>query len=134
MRAGKSYLAAYRPTWYADSPLPTCLRYSSEDETFEHVTQRCPTREWARHRFLREVPSLDPASPVWSSLPLIVALAKFIKATVTGFPDSMPPMGTDSPYTTPLESPVVGPPLPPHIPLPTHALTAAFAAAWGASV
>ena len=135
MRSGKSYLAAHRPTWYDDAPLPACPRCSSEDETFEHAVLRCPPHEWARHRFLQAVPSLDPASPVWSSPPLVVALAKFIKATATGFPDGMPPLGVDSPYTTPQSSPRGAHPDPLARPPPdSHTLVAAFAAAWGASI
>ena len=134
MRSGKSYLAAHRPSWAKDAVLPTCPRYSSEDETFTHAVLGCPPRDWARHRFLRAVPSLGPTSPVWSSPPLVVALAKFIRAMATGFPDSMPPLGTDSPYLSPLASPnQTASPLP-HPPLHTDALVSAFAAAWGASV
>ena len=133
MRAGKSYLAAHRPDWCRNPVLPTCPRCSSGDETFTHAAFECPPREWARHRFLWAVPSLDPASPVWSSPPLVVALAKFIKAMATGFPDGMPPLGTDSPYAIPLASPRVASPtaLPPR---DTDALVAAFASAWGATV
>ena len=136
MRSGKSYLAAHRPSWYSDSPLPACPRCSSEDERFEHAVLRCPPREWAKRRFLRAVPSLDPASPVWTSRPLVRALAKFIKATATGFPDGMPSMGVDSPYMTPQSSPHGTRPHPrlAHPTPDTHALVAAFAAAWGASV
>ena len=81
---------------------------------------RMPPREWARLRFLRAVPSLAPASPVWSSPSLTVALAKFIKATATGFPDGMPPLGTDSPYSSPSASPrpSAAHSLPPVIPMP----------------
>ena len=130
MRSGKSYLAAHRPSWYSDCPLPTCPKCASDEETFPHAAFGCPPREWARHRFLRAVPSLDPASPVWSSPPLVLALAKFIKATAMGFPDRMPPMGTDSLYTTP--PPTLGPPHTTHripSPQPSTALVAAFAAA-----
>ena len=133
MRSGKSYLAAHRPDWCKDPVLPTCPRCSSGDETFSHAAFDCPPREWARHRFLHAVPSLDPASPVWSSPPLVIALAKFIKATATGFPNGMPPLGTDSPVSTPQSSPLPAPPrdLPAH---DSDALIAGFAAAWGASV
>ena len=133
MRSGKSYLAAHRPEWCKDPVLPTCPRSSSGEETFTHAAFECPPREWARNRFLRAVPSLNLASPVWSSPPLVIALAKFIKATATGFPDGMPPLGTDSPVPTPRASPS---PVPPHghPPRDTDALVADFAAAWGASV
>ena len=133
MRLGKSYLAAHRPDWCENLVLPTCPRCSSGDETFTHAVLECPPREWARHRFLLAVPSLDPASPLWSSPPLVVALAKFIKATATGFPDGMPPLGSNSPFTTPAPSP---PPAASHDrpPQDSFALVAAFAAAWGASV
>ena len=133
MRSGKSYLAAHRPDWCQNPVLPTCPRCSSGEETFTHAVFECPPREWARLRFLRAVPSLAPASPVWSSPSLTVALAKFIKATATGFPDGMPPLGTDSPYSSPPASPRPTATLSP----PSHdsdALVAAFAAAWGAIV
>ena len=133
MRSGKSYLAAHRPDWCRDPVLPTCPSCSLEDETFIHAAFECPPREWARHRFLRVVTSLDPASPVWTSAPLIVAIAKFIKATATGFPDGIPPLRTDSQYSTPLASPQTSSPIP-NPPRDTDALVAAFALAWGASV
>ena len=133
MRSGKSYLAAHRPDWCQNPVFPTCPRCSSGEETFAHAVFECPPREWARLRFLRVVPSLAPASPVWSSPSLTVALAKFVKATATGFPDGMPPLGTDSPYSSPAASPRPAAvfSLPPRDP---DALVAAFAAAWGAVV
>ena len=134
MRSGKSYLAAHRPAWSRDPVLPTCPRCSSEDETFTHAVFRCPPRDWVRHRFLRAVPSLEPASPVWSSPPLVVALAKFIRATATGFPDGMPPLGTDSPYLTPPDSPVQAASPTPHPPQHFDTLVSAFASAWGATL
>ena len=134
MRSGKSYLAAHCPDWCKDPVLPTCPRYSSADETFTHAVLECPPREWAKYRFLRAVHSLDLASPVWSSPPVVVALAKFIKATATGFPDGMPPLGADSRYTSPPPSPQRTHPSRQQPPQQSHAMVAALAAAWGASV
>ena len=133
MRSGKSYLAAHRPDWCQNPVLPPCPRCSSGDETFTHAVFECPPREWARRRFLRAVHSLAPASPIWSSPSLTVALAKFVKATATGFPDGMPPLGTDTPYSSPSASPRPADALslPPR---DSDALVAAFAAAWGAIV
>ena len=134
MRSGKSYLVAHRPPWSKDHVLPTCPRCSSEDETLTHAVLGCPHRDWARHHFLRAVPSLEPASPMLTSPPLVVALAKFIRATATGFPDCMPPLGTDSPYMTPLGSPEPAAPAPPDPPHHIDTLVSAFASAWGATV
>ena len=94
----------------------------------------CP-HEWAKHRCLRAVPSLDPASTVWTSPPLVVALAKFIKATVMGYSEGMQPLGTDSPYITPQASPrQAAPPRQDPSPYHSHALVGALAEAWGASM
>ena len=75
----------------------TCPRYSSEEESFTHAVLSCPARAWAKTCFLPGVTSLDQESPIWSTPALVVGLAKFIKATATGFPDNMPPLGTGSP-------------------------------------
>ena len=133
MRAGKSYLAAHPPSWCKDPVLPTCPRCSSVDETFTHAVFGCPPHEWARLRPLWAVLSLDPAYPVRISPPLVVAFAKFIKATATGFPDRMSPLGTDSPYVTPPASPRLSAPTLPYPPQHTWALVDAFALAWGAT-
>ena len=97
MRSGKSYLAAHRPTWQDEPVETTCPRCSSEEESFTHAVFSCPLRACAKTRFLPGVTSLDQESPVWSTPSLVVALAEFIKATATGFPDNMPPLGTGSP-------------------------------------
>ena len=97
MRSGKSYLGAHRPTWQNEPVESTSPRCSSEEENFAHTVLSCPPRAWAKTCFLPGVPSLDQESPIWSTPSLVVGLSKFIKATTTGFPDNMPPMGTGSP-------------------------------------
>ena len=135
MRSGKSYLAAHRPTWPGEPVEPTCPRCSSEEENFPHAVLSCPPRALAKTLFVPGVTSLEQESPVWSTPSLVVALAKFIKATATGFPDNMPPMGTGSP-TLEISSPPIPAPAPEGHPQPTNrtALTCAFAEAWGASI
>lgn len=101
MRWSKSYLAAHRPSWWNEPVIPVCPRCSADDEPFTYAVFRCAPCDWASHRFLQAVPSLDPASPLWYS----PTLAKFIKATATGFPDNMLLLGIYSSYTTPQASP-----------------------------
>ena len=136
MRSGKSYLAAHRPAWQDEPVEATCPRCSSEEESFAYAVFSCPPRAWAKTRFLPGVTTLDQESPIWSSPSLVVALAKFIKATATAFPDNMPPLGTGSPT---LETTL--PPPPPRAPgegavppVGQTALVRAFAEAWGATV
>ena len=136
MRAGKSYLAAHRQSWREDSVSPVSPRCSSEDETFKHAFLSCPPRAWAKARFLPMVTSLGQDSPIWTSPTLLVAMAKYIKATATGFPDNMPPLGTGSPTRdsiddAPAWSTFLGSDQPHTVPT---ALTAAFAAGWGAVI
>ena len=78
MRSSKSYLAAHRPAWQDQSMETTCPRYSSEEENLTHAVFSCPPQAWAKTRFLPGVTTLDQESPVWSTLSLVVALAKFI--------------------------------------------------------
>ena len=135
MRSGKSYLAAHRPAWQGESVEPTCPRCSSEEESFTHAVLSCPQRAWAKARFLPGVISLGQESPVWSTPSLVVALAKFIKATATGFPHNRPPLGTGSPTLGTSHPPLLplaptgGPP-----PADQMTLIRAFAEAWGATI
>ena len=138
MRSGKGYLASHRPPGQGEPVAPTCPRCSSHEEDFHHAVFSCPPRAWAKARFLPGVASLGQESPIWSSPELVVALAKFIKATATGFPDNMPPIGVGSPT---LEVTLPVPPPPPHggpryvlPPADQSATIRAFAAVWGASV
>ena len=96
MRSGQSYLAAHRPAGQGEPVEPTCPRCSSEVESFSYAILSCPPRAWAKTLFLPGVASLDQESPVWTTPSLVVALAKFVKATATGFPDTMPLMGVNS--------------------------------------
>ena len=130
MRSGKSYLTAHRPAWRDKPVAPTCPRCSAEEENFSHEVLSWPQRAWAKTRFLPGITSLEQDSPIWTSPSLTIALAKFIKATATGFPDLMPPLGTDSP-TLEAAPPLLGDKPPPN---DRSALTAAFAATWGATV
>ena len=113
MRSGKSYLATHR-TCLSDGPVDsTCPHCFSEEEDLSHAVLSCLPRAWAKTHFLPGVASLEQESPIWSSPALTVALAKFIKATATGFPNNMLPMGTDSPT---LEAVFPPPPLSSHDP------------------
>jgi len=87
MGAGKSYLRAH-PSWDSDAPVscPSCL---SAPETFEHAILHCQAKEPARTRHLQGVVDIGPDAPVWSSAPLLGALARFIKSTATAFPPGM---------------------------------------------
>ena len=130
-------LAAHRPDWQSEPVEAICPRCSSEEESFIHAVFSCPPRAWAKTRFLPGVATLNQESPIWSTPSLVVALAKFIKATATGFPDNMPPMGTGSPTLEIAQLP------PSHLAVPREdgsppgdqkALIRAFAEAWGATV
>ena len=136
MRAGKSYLAAHRPAWQDETIAPKCPRCSSEDETFDHAFLSYRPRAWAKMCFLPTVTSLGQESPVWSTPALLVAMAKYIKATATGFSGGMPPLGTGSLTLESADDPLSQPT--PSEGGQTHpapaTLTAAFAATWGASL
>jgi len=87
MRSGKSYVCA-DPSWDSDAPTtcPSCL---CAPETFEHAILHCSAKEPARTGHLQGVLVIGPDAPVWSSSPLLGALARFIKATATAFPPGM---------------------------------------------
>ena len=106
IRARKSYLAAHHQLWQDDLVLPVCSRCSSEDETFEYAFLSCPPRAWAKTRYLRTVTSLSQDSPFWTTPTLLVAMAKYIKATATGFPDDMPPLGNRTPMLENIDDPL----------------------------
>ena len=135
MRSGKSYLAAHRPAWQDEPVKATCPQCFSEEASFTHAVLSCPLRAWAKTRFLPGITSLEQESPIWSTPSLVVALAKFIKATATGFPDNMPPLGTGSPT---LETALPPPPLAlggsDTPPVDRTTLVRAFVDAWGATV
>jgi len=84
MRSGKSYLRAH-PSWDSEVPTtcPSCL---SAPETFEHAILQCPAKEPARTRLLQGIIDVAPDAPVWSSVALLGALARFIKSTATAYP------------------------------------------------
>ena len=103
MRSGKSYLAAHRPTWWAEHLDPTCPHCSTGEENFSHAILSCLPRAWAKSRFLPGITSLEQDSLIWYSTTLTVALAKFIKATATGSLIS-------SPYWGPTPQPSKQPP------------------------
>jgi len=87
MRSGKSYLRAH-PSWDDDTPI-TCPRCQNAPATFEHAILHCSAREPARTRHLQGVLDIGPDAPVWSSLALLGALARFINATATAFSPGM---------------------------------------------
>ena len=90
MRAQKSYLAAH-PSWFDLSPSKLCPLCGDEQETFSHAILRFPAKTPARLRHLQGVASVAPDSPLWSSPPLLLALASYIRATGTNFPPDMSP-------------------------------------------
>ena len=85
MQAQKSYLAAH-PSWFDTSPSKLCPLCGEEQETFSQAVFRCPAKAPARLRHLPGVSSVAPDSPLWSSTPLLLALASYIKETGTNFP------------------------------------------------
>jgi len=87
MRSGKSYLRAHQ-SWDDDSPT-TCPRCVEKPETFEQAILRCPTKGTARSRHLQGVSDISREAPVWSSAPLLTALARFMKSTAPAFPPGM---------------------------------------------
>jgi len=84
MRSGKSYLRAH-PSCDSNAPTtcPSCL---SAPETFEHAILTCWAKEAARTRHHQGVLDIGPDAPVWFSVALLGALARFIKSTATAFP------------------------------------------------
>ena len=109
MRAQKSYLAAH-PSWFDLSPSKLCPLCGDEQETFSHAVLCCLAKTLARLRHLQGVASVAPDSPLWSSPPLLLALASYIKATGTNFPPDMPPELPPSPASMVFPS---SPPAPP---------------------
>ena len=115
--------------------LHICPRCSAEEETFEYAFLSCSPRSWAKTRFLLTVFSLRQESPVWTSPALLVAMAKFIKATATGFSDNMPPLETCFPTLERVDdtSAKTAHVVPGRPPTNLSGLVAVFAAALGAS-
>ena len=88
MRSGKSCLRAHPSLNDHDIPT-TCPRCDEAPETFEHAILRCPQKEPARTRHLQGVSDISPDAPLWSSSPLLRALAQFISSTATAFPQGI---------------------------------------------
>jgi len=88
MRSGKSYLRA-QPSWNDDDIRTTCPRCDEAPETFEHAILHCPAKGPARTRHFQEVTAIGPDAPVWPSVALLSALARFIRSTTTAFPPGM---------------------------------------------
>ena len=109
MRAQKSYLAVH-PSWFDLAPSKLCPLCGDEQETFSHALLRCPAKAPAWFRHLQGVASVAPDSPLWSSPPLLLALASYIRATGTNFPPDMPPELPPSPASMVFPS---SPPAPP---------------------
>ena len=109
MQAQKSYLAAHL-SWFDTSPSKLCPLCGDEEETFSHAVLRCPAKATARLRHLQGVSSVAPDSPLWSSIPLLLALASYIKETGTNFPPDMPPGLPPSPASMVLPSSRPAPP------------------------
>ena len=87
MRSGKSSHSAHH-TWDSDVPT-TCPSCDEAPKTFEHAILRSPTKELARSRHLQRVSDIGPNAPVWSSVSLLAALARFISSPSTDFPSGM---------------------------------------------
>jgi len=87
MRSGESYLHAH-PSWNDDAPT-TCPSCDEAPETFEHAILQCPAKGPARARHLQGISDIGPDAPVWSSVPLLGALSRFISSTATAFPTGM---------------------------------------------
>ena len=109
MRAQKSYLAAH-PSWFDTSPSKLCPLCGDEQVTFSHAVLRCPAKAPARLRHLQGGFSVAPDSPLWSSTPLLLPLASYIKETGTNFPPDMTPGLPPSPASMVFPS---SPPAPP---------------------
>jgi len=84
MRSGKSYLRGH-PSRSDEAPT-TCPNCDEAPETFEHAILQCSTKGAARARHLQGVSDIGPDAPVWSSVPLLGALSRFISSTATAFP------------------------------------------------
>src|SRR5437660_12416111 len=92
MRSGKSYLAAHTSWDDRDSP-KTCPFCEETDETFEHAILHCPSKRDAHELHLPGADDVGVGSPLWGSRDQVLGLAKYIVATGTGFPPSMPATG-----------------------------------------
>ena len=109
MRAQKSYLAAH-PSWFDTSPSKLCPLCGDEEETFSHAVLSCPAKAATRLSHLQGVSSVAPDSPLWSSSPLLLALASYIRETGTNFPLDMPLRTTSLPRLNGLSLLSPGPP------------------------
>ena len=96
MRAQKSFLAAH-PSWFDLSPSKLYPLCGDEQETFSHAILRYPAQAPAWLLHLQGVASVAPDSPLWSSPPLLLALASYIRNTGTNFLLNMPPELPPSP-------------------------------------
>ena len=88
MRSGKSYLNAYLNCWILDpnKSWPSCLQ---PEETFVHAILSCSNKALQRTRHLPDVLSIGPEAGIWTSMDLILGLAKYIRSTYTGYPPLM---------------------------------------------
>ena len=91
MRSGKSYLAAH-PSWDVHDADTSCPWCSEAPQSFEHAILSCTSSACQRSRLLQAVSDLAPEAPVLSNQQFLIALAKFIRTTATGFPPGMPPL------------------------------------------
>ena len=89
MRSQKSYLATH-PSWCNADESRLCPLCGDEPETFSHAILPYPVKPSARARHLQGVSSVDQDPPLWSSSPLLLGLAAFIRATGTAFLPDMP--------------------------------------------
>jgi len=89
MRSGKSYLTAH-PSWDNPDADTSCPLWSEAPQTFKHAILSCPSSAHQRSRLLQGVSDLAPDAPIWSDQQLLIALAKFIRTTATGFPPGWP--------------------------------------------
>ena len=109
MRSQTSYLAAHS-SWFNAHVSLRCPLCGDEPETFSHAILRCPAKASARARHLQGVSPLGPDAPLWSSSPLLLSLAAFIKATGTAFTlDMLPSRPPSSPVSMVFPSSLVGP-------------------------
>src|ERR1700712_2802325 len=104
MRARKSYLANH-PSWFDEEPSTLCPHCTSAPESFEHAILICPAKARERRLLLGGLTSLGPDSPLWTDLPLLQALRRYILTTKTGFPPDMSPPTPSSPYPSQHPSP-----------------------------
>jgi hypothetical protein len=95
-RVLKSCLTAHQ-SWHTDHLSTRCPRCYVEDEDLHHALLACPARSTARTKFISELVAVED---IWESLPTILKVVQYLRATMTGYPPAFSGWFPCSPSTS----------------------------------